>query len=294
MRLEEDMRFSLRQRETFIGVDGDLTDAKYFIFGVPYDLTSSFRPGSRYGPEAVRKFSANIESNSYRVAYDAAAAKIFDGGDIVFSYKLSTMLKRVFRVVKNVSQSGKIPVMVGGEHTFTYAAFLAVSQKASALIVIDAHFDLRDEYWGLRLNHATYLRRLVEKKLDKKVVVLGVRAYDFSEMKFAQEKNIIFIRSSELKDVSRTIRILKEVTDNRPFYVSVDLDVLDPCYAPGVGNPEPGGITPEQLFDLIHFFGKHGPLAFDLMEVNPLYDNGSTVAVASKLLIEFLASTAES
>ncbi|MEM1946716.1 MAG: agmatinase [Candidatus Caldarchaeum sp.] len=292
MSLEDELRFSLRQRETFLGVEGGFADAQYFIFGVPYDLTSSFRPGSRFGPEAVRRFSANIEANSYSKPYDATTAKVYDAGDIVFSYKLSTMLKRVYRVVKNVSLSGKMPVMVGGEHTFTYAAFSAVN--ASTLIIFDAHFDLRNEYCDLWLNHATYLRRLIEKRPQAKIVVLGVRAFDLAEEKFAREKKITFVKPSELNDVSRTMRILKEFVANRSFYLSVDLDVLDPCYAPGVGNPEPCGITPGQLFDLIHFLGEHSPVAFDVMELNPLYDNGSTAAVASKLLIELLASTAES
>ncbi len=294
MEMGDGLGFNLRLRETFLGVEGDFSTAKYFLFGVPYDLTSSFRPGSRYGPEIVRKFSANMETNSYRLNFDASSAKIFDGGDVVFSYRLSTMLKRVYRVVKNVVEKGKVPIMIGGEHTFTLAAYLAASNQKTAIVVFDAHFDLRDNYGDLRLNHATYLRRLVEKKPNIFVAVVGVRGYDLAELDFAQKNNITFIKASEVGDISRTSKILKEAVEDRQFYVSVDIDVLDPCYAPGVGNPEPCGMSVEQLIELIHLLGRYDPIGFDLMEVNPLYDNGATAAAASRVLVEFLASTAES
>ncbi|MCS7137169.1 MAG: agmatinase [Candidatus Caldarchaeum sp.] len=294
MDMRDELDFLLRPRETFLGVEGDFSEARYLFYGFPYDLTSSFRPGSRYGPEAVRRFSANIEVNSYVKRFDAASAKLFDGGDIAFSYSLSTMLKRVFRLVRQSLKKGKTPVMVGGEHTGTLAAYLASSTKASAIVVFDAHFDLREEYGGLRVNHATYLRRLLERKPETKVVVVGVRGYDYEEERFAKDRNIIYIKATEVGDVSRTRRLLNESLKNRSVYVSVDVDVLDPSHAPGVGNPEPCGLSVDQVIELIHHVGMSSIVGFDVMEVNPVYDNGLTAAAASRILVELLASTAES
>jgi len=286
--------FYMKKRETFLGVDVPLQLSRFVFFGVPYDLTSSFRPGCRYGPEAIRRFSLNIEANSYLKKIDTSTTPVHDLGDIVFSFKPSTMLKRVYRVVKKITLSGKIPIMAGGEHTFTLASFLASCHENSALVVLDAHFDLRDEYGDLKVNHATYLRRLVEKRPGTEVVLLGVRGYDLSEEKYALEHGITYVKADEVVDGSRIRRILREKIAGRRIYVSVDIDVLDPAYAPGVGNPEPEGLTPLQVFELIHLLGKFKPRGFDLMEVNPLFDNGSTAAVSAKILMEFLASYAES
>ncbi|MDW8062539.1 MAG: agmatinase [Candidatus Caldarchaeum sp.] len=280
----------LKSRTPFLGSETSLQDAKFFVFGVPYDLSSSFRRGASAGPEAVRKFSANIEANSYRTKADLSAAKVFDGGDIVYDVKLSKMLARVYRVVAKIDADGKIPIMIGGEHTFTYAALKALKKRASSLIVFDAHFDLRDDYAGLRMNHASYLRRLVEKNPSLRVAVIGVRGYDFSEEAYAQERKIAYVKACELDDFSRVLRVLSEiVAEGRP-YISVDIDVLDPAYAPGVGNPEPEGANPSQIIDLVKFLGKYHPVGFDLMEVNPSFDTGATAAVAARLIFEFMAS----
>ncbi|MCS7110409.1 MAG: agmatinase [Candidatus Caldarchaeum sp.] len=285
--------FLLRSRTPFLGIETSFQDAKFFVFGVPYDLSSSFRRGASAGPEAVRKFSANIEANSYRTKADLSAAKIFDGGDVVYDVKLPKMLARVNRVVAEIDADGKIPIMIGGEHTFTYAAVKALKKKASSLIVFDAHFDLRDDYAGLKMNHASYLRRLVEKNPPLPVAVVGVRGYDFSEEAYARERKISYVKACELDDVSRVLRVLSEtVAGGRP-YISVDIDVFDPAFAPGVGNPEPEGAHPSQIIDLVKFLGKYHPVGFDLMEVNPAFDTGSTAALAARMIFEFMASVEE-
>ncbi|MEM0383441.1 MAG: agmatinase [Candidatus Caldarchaeum sp.] len=289
-----ELGFLLRQRETFLGVETRLDESSYFFFGFPYDLTSSFRPGARHGPEAVRKYSANLEVNSLVKRFDATSAKVFDGGDIAYDNRLSTMLKRVYRVVKKTVELGKTPVMVGGEHTGTLSAYLALGNKASAIVVLDAHFDLREEYGGLGLNHATYLRRLLEKRPDVKIVLLGVRGYDLAEEKFARDNGVVYVRASEVCDVSRTLRLLRDCLKRRDVYLSIDVDVLDPSYAPGVGNPEPGGLTVSEVVELVHYIGGFRLVGFDLMEVNPVYDNGLTAAAATRILVELLACKAES
>jgi len=291
---EDELSFYLARAETFLAIEGSLHEAKYFFFGVPYDLTSSFRRGSRFGPETVRRFSSNIEANSYRKTYNTEKAKIYDGGDIIYTPKLPTMLKRVHHVVKTSVAAGKIPVMVGGEHTFTLPAALASLKTPSALVVFDAHFDLREEYLGLKLNHATYLRRLLERRPDLIVLVVGVRGYDPAEELYAVQKGVRFVKAYEVEDISRLSRMIADTVRSRNVYVSVDIDVLDPAYAPGVGNPEPEGLTPTQLFDLIHLLDGRRLRGFDVMEVNPVYDNGSTASIAAKTLMEMVALSEES
>lgn len=291
---EDEHTFYLTKSVSFLGTECPFSEAKYFFFGVPYDLTSSFRPGSRFGPDSVRRFSANIEANSYRKQFNTERAKVYDGGDIVYTPRLSTMLRRVHQVVKTAVSAGKTPVMVGGEHTFTLPAVHATLKKPSALIVFDAHFDLRDEYAGLKLNHATYLRRLLNRRPDISVLVVGVRGYDPSEEQYAVEKGVRFVKSHEAEDVSRLSRLMADTVGGKDLYVSVDIDVLDPAYAPGVGNPEPEGLTPSQLFDLIHLLDGRRLRGFDVVEVNPIYDNGSTASVAAKTLMELVALAEES
>ncbi|MEM4573677.1 MAG: agmatinase [Candidatus Caldarchaeum sp.] len=288
-----ELDFLLRSWVTFFGCETPSENAEFFVFGVPYDLTSSFRAGSSQGPEAVRKFSANIEANSYRKFFDAAKAAVYDGGDIVVDIDIQVMLKRVAQLVAYVGRLNKIPVMLGGEHTFTYAAVKTLADKISSLIVFDAHFDLRDEYLGSKFNHACYLRRLVEEFPTLPVAVVGVRGYDLAEILFAEQNKVKYVKASELHDFSRVLRILSDVIDGGRPYVSVDIDVFDPAYAPGVGNPEPEGADPSTVFDLLHFVGRRRPVMFDVMEVNPMFDSGVTAALAAKVVMELIASYPE-
>ncbi|MEM3096641.1 MAG: agmatinase [Nitrososphaerota archaeon] len=285
-----DIRFLARTKDNLLGAETPLENAEYVVFGVPYDLTSSFRPGSRYGPEAVRHFSANLESNSYIRDYDAMTAPLYDAGNLVFDYRLPVMLKRTYRLVKAIRALNKRPIMIGGEHTFTLASISALRTTGLAVIILDAHLDLRDEYLGLRLNHATYLRRLKEKNPEIPITIVGARGYDRSELEFARKYSINIIRASDITDSSESLRGLEQEISDRDVYISFDIDVLDPAYAPGVGNPEPGGLSMAQLTTIIHRIVGRRVVGFDVVEVSPLYDTGVTAAAASRLIIECLAA----
>ncbi|MDJ0269831.1 MAG: agmatinase [Aigarchaeota archaeon] len=281
----------LRRSETFLGLEYSLDEAKYVAFGVPYDLTSSFRACSRYGPEMLRKFSSNLESNSVNLEFDARSVRLHDAGDVRFTYSLAAMLKRVFRVVKDIRRLGKTPLMVGGEHTFTMPAVMACFRDVEGvLIVFDAHFDLRDNYLGTRMNHATYLRRLLEKR-KLKVAVVGVRGYDYDELKTARELGITYYTSKQIHDnLDQVLSRIRVFAGGRPAYVSVDIDVLDPAYAPSVGNPEPNGITPYDLVELLHAVCSPTIVGLDIMEVCSIYDNGLTAAQATRVLVECITA----
>ena len=280
-------RYYTIPRQPLFGIETEREEAYFLAFGVPYDLTSSFRPGSRYGPETIRKFTANIEVNSYFRDFDVVSARVHDLGDIAFDYRPSEMLKRVYRTVVKISGEGKIPVMLGGEHTFTLASVTALREKNPVLVVFDAHLDLRDEYLGLRINHATYLRRLAERMPRLEVYVLGVRGYDREEIRYGMERGVkIFLYHNFMEGV----KTLAEAVAGKNIYISLDIDVLDPSIAPGVGNPEAGGAGLIDVARAIHMLSAGKIVGLDLVEVSPLYDTGATAAAASRLLVEMLAA----
>jgi len=285
------LSFHLRKREPVLGVESSLEDADYVAFGVPYDLTSSFRPGARYGPEAVRKLSANLEANSTHEEMDASRARVHDAGDIVFRYSLSKMMKSVYNTVRAIRSDGKVPLMLGGEHTFTFASVLAACREDSNLVLFDAHFDLRDSYLDSRWNHATYLRRLVEKRPRLHVAVIGVRGYDLDEIRLAREKGIFFYTPKQiLQNLNQVKKQVKDVLVGGETYTSVDIDVLDPSYAPGVGNPEPGGLNTDQLSELLRAVCGPETVGLDVMEVCPLYDTGLAAAQAARVIVESITA----
>ena len=289
----EEIEYMIKKREFLFCSEKSFEDSKYVAFGVPFDLTSTFRPGSRYGPEAIRRYSSNIEINSVMFDFNVDDVKIHDLGDIAFSYKLSKMLRRTYTVCRRIISSNKIPIMLGGEHTFTLASVLAACKEKRnlALVVFDAHLDLRDEYMDLRVGHATYLRRLLEKRGDLNVVVLGVSGYSEEEVREARRRGVVYYTSRQIMENPDLIRRrLSTAIGGRPIYISIDIDVLDPSYAPGVGNPEPLGITPHHLLELLYSICSPAVAGIDIMEVSPINDQGLSAAYAARILVEIIAA----
>jgi len=223
--------------------------------------------------------------------------KLVDLGDLPLTNSVEVMLRRVEAVVEKITMKGKVPVALGGEHTLTLAAASKIPKDA-LLIIFDAHLDLRDEYMDTRVNHTTWLRRLVEKRKFPEIVIIGARAYTREELKCAEENEIKIITSLEINEYFRECRekVSKIVSGFDKTYVSIDIDVLDPAYAPGVGNPEPGGITPIHLFQLIRIVSGKELAGVDVVEVNPLFDSGESAANAVYAVYEALlaASTTSS
>ena len=177
---------------------------------------------------------------------------------------------------------------MGGEHTLTLASFQAMPED-TALLVFDAHFDIREEYGGARVSHATFLRRLIEKIGGDRIMHLGGRAACREEWESLEELSLANVPSSTIM-LGGAERLVKEfLSDKRRVYVSIDLDVLDPAYAPAVGNPEPLGLTTHQLIRLLHSIRGKEVVGFDICEYTPIYDNGATGVVAAKLLADMLS-----
>jgi len=255
------------------------------ILGVPFDFTSSFRPGSRFGPNSLRTAFMNIEIYSHTLNIDLEKLSYLDLGNLQTA-DVMLMVKRVEEVVKEIVPAHKMAIM-GGEHSITYGAFRAMPEETS-LLIFDAHFDLRDELLDLKFSHATYLRRLLEVRKPKNVMVVGVRAGIQEEWEQAAKEGIQTITMDDIMNKSDGSRLEDFVGKSEKLYVSIDLDVLDPATAPGVGNPEPNGLSSKQLLAYLYTMGEADILGFDIVELCPPYDNGSTATLAAKLMAEML------
>jgi len=258
------------------------------LIGVPFDSTSSYRPGSRFGPDAIRDAFSNIEVYSPELSVDLERLRVDDLGNLKFTSNVEEMLDALGKVVSELVAEGSTVGILGGEHTLTLASFQAMPED-TALLVFDAHFDIREEYGGARVSHATFLRRLIEKIGGDRIMHLGGRAACREEWESLEELSLANVPSSTIM-LGGAERLVKEfLSDKRRVYVSIDLDVLDPAYAPAVGNPEPLGLTTHQLIRLLHSIRGKEVVGFDICEYTPIYDNGATGVVAAKLLADMLS-----
>jgi len=272
----------------FIGSEKSFEEAAYVAFGAPFDGTASYRPGSRFAPLQLRLMSMYLELPKEHLI------NLCDLGDLAPTNSIEAMLRRVGEAVKRICEAGKVPVILGGEHTITLASASSI-EDIDSLIIFDAHLDLRSEFMDTQINHTTWLRRLLEKRSFREVVVIGARAYADEEEEFAEEMGVSVISSREvIFNFSQSVRKVESlIRDAERTYLSIDVDVLDPGYAPGVSNPEPGGISPIQLFTLIELVSERLELrGVDVVEVNPLFDNGLAAANAVYAVYHALLASA--
>jgi len=256
------------------------------LFAAPLDATTSNRSGTRFGPDAIRRESGFLDTYSVRTGLDWDDIDLGDIGDIDCS-SVEECLASIEETLKDIDG---FPVMLGGEHTITLAAVRAL--KPELVVVFDAHLDLRDELFGERMCHATYLRRVIEET-GCNVLVVGARALSGEEVAFASaSENVAFITSREcLKDPRACIeRITRDIQSASSIYLSIDLDVLDPAYAPAVGNPHPEGLSTGMLLDSVEAVMQGNVVGLDLNEVYPHYDTGVTATTAAYIVMESLYS----
>lgn len=275
----------------------DYDSARYVIFGVPFDGTSSYRSGSRWGPEAMRKASANFETYNFHFDVDYEELMIHDAGDLEPYSTVDMTLEELALAVEPIVADGKIPIMLGGEHSLTLPCVKACAKYAGddfGVVVLDAHFDLRPEYGGIKFNHACVSRHILDE-VTKKYVTIGVRSGPKEEWDFARENGIRFYTPEDVrqKGIKRILEEVREYLGCSKIYLSLDMDAIDPAYAPGLGTPEPFGLTDVEVREVIH---QLAPLCvgFDVMEIAPEYDNGQSALLGTKLLREFIAAHAAS
>ena len=274
--------------ETFIGCDSAYEDAKIVLFGAPFDSTTSFRPGARFGPGAIRHESFGIETYSPYKDKDLTDYAVFDAGDLELCFGDSRIaLTDIRNCAETILSDGKTPFLIGGEHLVTLGAFEAVYKKYPDVHVIhfDAHADLRDDYLGAKLSHACVMRRIHDLTGDGKIHQFCIRSGDREEFLFAKEHTDM--HKFDFSGLDELIGKLKK--QNTPVYFSVDLDCIDPSAFCGTGTPEAGGVGFTELLGAIDTVCKANIVGADINELAPGLDaSGASTALACKILREFL------
>lgn len=272
---------------TFIACDSDYEESKIVIFGAPFDSTTSFRPGTRFASSAIRNESFGIETYSPYCDKDLLDTKIFDGGDLELCFGNSRQaLDDISAFTSDILNDGKIPFMIGGEHLVTLGAVEAVFKKYPDLNIIhfDAHTDLRDDYLGEKLSHASVIRRCHDLLGDGKIFQFGIRSGDRTEFEWAKQGHT-FLNKFDFNGLEKVI----EELDGKPVYFTLDLDVLDPSCFCGTGTPEAGGVTFRELLSAVTKVSNLNIVGLDMNELSPIYDqSGASTALACKLLREIL------
>ncbi len=281
------------QQNIFSGFQNSFNKADYIIFGVPFDVTSTYRTGARFGPNAIRQASLNIETYSFRTGIDVEDLKLHDLGDLHISTNTEKTLERIELVIKDLLDARKIPVTIGGEHTITLGIAKGLGTKASktAIVSFDAHLDLRNEFLGLKLSHTTFMRRINEEAKTAKIIEVGTRAVCKEELAYAKKAGIEFLTAQQIR-TEGSAHIAKQLKEKlakyKSIYLSIDMDVLDPAYAPAVQNPEPEGLEMGTLLDILLGICDKRVIGFDVVEVAPNYDQGISAIQAAKTIFEIL------
>ena len=266
----------------------DNSEPVAIVFGVPFDSTHSYKPGCRFGPDVIRGTFNNIEIFQPEFGVDLEVVNINDLGNTKHTVVATEMLQMVENITSELKKQSKQMIILGGEHLITLGSFTCFP-KDTGYVVFDAHYDLRDQYADIKLSHAAYLRRIVEKRGSENIVHVGARAFVKEELAFLKEHNITTVSDKEIRN-GNGAKLLKDITSTfDSLYVSIDLDVLDPAFAPGVGNPEAVGISSRELYDLITTLQNKKIVAADIVELNPTYDNGSTASMAAKMIATIIA-----
>ena len=274
--------------ETFIGCDSEYEDAKIVLFGAPFDSTTSFRPGARFGSSAIRHESFGLETYSPYQDKDLTDYAVFDSGDLELCFGSSkAALSAIEDRTMAILNDQKLPLMVGGEHLVTLGAVRAVLKKYPNLHIIhfDAHADLRDDYLGADLSHACVIRRCHDLVGDGRIHQFCIRSGEKAEFEFA--KNHTDIHPFQFDGLSELVNQLK--ISGVPVYFTIDLDCLDSSVFPGTGTPEAGGVTFMQLLSAILEVCQTNVVGADINELAPMLDHsGVSTATACKVLRELL------
>ncbi len=281
------------QTNVFGGSNKSFAEARYVIFAVPFDSTSTYRVGAKFGPNAIRQASPNIETYSFRSGMDLEDLALHDAGDLHVSTDAQKTVDMTKLVVEDILAAGKMPVTLAGEHTVTLgiAQGLGVWATKTAIVSFDAHLDLRSEFLGLKLSHTTFMQLINEQVKPSKIVEVGTRSVCKDELSYAKKAGVDLFTSQQIiksgaDQVIAQLKLKLEPYEN--IYLTVDMDILDPAFVPAVQNPEPEGITPTALLDIICALCDTRVIGFDVLEIAPIYDQGVSAAVAAKVVFEML------
>ncbi|RLQ93466.1 agmatinase [Falsibacillus albus] len=274
----------------FIRSHKNYEDSQAVLYGMPMDWTVSYRPGSRFGPTRIREVSIGLEEYSAYLDRELEEVRYFDAGDIPLPFgNAQRSLDMIEEFVEKLLNDNKFPLGMGGEHLVSWPVMKAVSKKYKDLAIIhmDAHTDLREEYEGEPLSHSTPIRKIAEHIGPENVYSFGIRSGMKEEFQWAKENGMHISKFEVLEPLKEILPKLA----GRPVYVTIDIDVLDPAHAPGTGTVDCGGITSKELLASIHEIARSqvNVVGADLVEVAPIYDTSEQTAnTASKLIREMI------
>ncbi|HSK68950.1 MAG TPA: agmatinase [Candidatus Limnocylindria bacterium] len=279
-----------RNVQTFLACDAGFGEADAVLFGAPFDGTTSFRPGARFGPPAIRGESYGLETYSPYSDRDLTEVRVFDGGDLELPFgSAARALRMVEEYAARVLDAGKRFVMLGGEHLVSLGSLRAAIRRYPDLHVVhlDAHTDLREEYIGEELSHSTVMREIWKLAGDGRIWQFGIRSGERHEFAFARAHT--HFRAFDLVGFAEAVESMR----GKPVYFTLDLDVLDPSLMCGTGTPEAGGVTFRELLDAVLQLHKLDVVAADVMELSPHYDqSGASTAAACKITREIILQIA--
>lgn len=267
--------------------------SNYIVLGIPLDNSASYRPGTRFAPTSIREASCNIEFYSLYSNIDVDNILYNDLGDLaVIPGDNKASLERIKHVIEEIATEyhNNTFFIIGGEHVITYGVLAGLKKiyKDVGYIVFDAHLDMRKEYLGYMYSHAS-TNRLVIDEIGIKPLIIAARAFSSEEINYVREMGVEYIKPRELKEKNSLTKILDYVSTLKYTYISIDMDALDPAYAPGVSNPEPLGISPFELLDTLKYIidNSQDIVGIDVAEVNPCFDQSNITSIlAAKIIVE--------
>ena len=290
MALKEEVSHLLGLQHCFSGLNFSAEESRVIFYGAPLDCTTSFKSGTKDGPDALRNASCNIETFSWKQKKEFFdVVKTHDLGNLeVFPGDIPKTLQRIREMNETIVKHGKIPFMLGGEHTASVGAIRAFEQTQPLVVHFDAHFDFRDEFEGTPYNHAAALRRVLDYIPPQNLAQFGIRSSSQEEFDFAKEKKIRFFSAEDIhSNLDKAKQFLSQFTKGKPFYLTFDLDAFDMSIVPGTGTPEPNGLSYEEVFQLLSSIqGK--PIGMDIVEIAP-DSQKITQTTAAKLAYELLS-----
>jgi len=273
----------------FADAEANLENSDFVIFGVPYDKTTSFRPGASKAPKEIRTASWNFETFNIKTGVDLRDIKFHDHGDLdVTKDSPKSMVEKVHNFVSFLIGKNKFSIAVGGEHSITPGIIRSFPDDICVLL-LDAHMDFRNEYENEPYNHACVVKRISDLIDIENIAVLGVRSAEKEEFEDAKNNKLFFIDSFCVRDdgIKKAVEEIKTRFKNKKIYLSLDMDVFDPAYAPAVSTPEPFGLTPFDVIEVVETFSSQ-LVGFDIVEVCPSYDHGETAILAAKIIRHLL------
>ncbi len=266
----------------YISATASFERSRGVILGCPYDGSASFRPGARFGPSAIRRASWGIETFSPYFQRDLGQCSIHDMGDLELPFgEKKASLALIRKALGKILSGGKFPILLGGDHLITLPVIEEILSfyPQLHLIHIDAHTDLREDYLGESLSHSTVMRRVIERLGEGRLFQIGIRSGAEEEFKLAKKmKSIVSFDPASLSSMIKRLR-------NQPVYITLDLDVIDPGLLPGVGTPEPGGLTFQEFISLLKKLQTLHLIGFDMVELTPDYDPTQISSVTASVIL---------